>query len=61
MLKTPDRPNRNQQSLNSNVAKLNQVKLGKRIFRVLGPKICNDLPPHVKKAENLSVFKRLIK
>ena len=39
----------------------NQVKFSEKILRVLGPKIWNRLPPHVKYAENLPAFKRLIK
>ena len=37
------------------------MKFGEKSLRVLGPKIWNRLPPHIKNAENLSAFKRLIK
>ena len=60
-LKTPAKPNRSQQDLHSKVAKPNQVKFGKKSFRALGPKIWNNLTPLVKNAENLFVFKGLIK
>ena len=56
-----DRPVRSQQNLNLKVVRGNQVKFGDKILRVLGPKIWNRLPPHIKYAENLSAFKRLKK
>ena len=30
-------------------------------MRIVGPKIWDRLPPHIKNAENLSAFKQLIK
>ena len=57
----PTRIQRSQQILNLKVQRANQVKFGERSLRVLGPKIWNSLPPHIKSAQNLSVFKHLIK
>ena len=59
--KTNDRPIRSRQYLNLKVVRANQVKFVEKSLRVLGPKIWNILPPHIKNAENLSAFKRLIK
>ena len=62
MVKSSDRPVRSQQNLNWKVVRANQVKSGEKNLRVLGPKIWERLPPHTKTtAENLSVFRRLIK
>ena len=60
-VKSSDRPVRSQQNLNLKVLRNNQVKSDEKRLRVLGPKICDRLPPHIKNAENLSVFKPLIK
>ena len=60
-VKSTDRPIRSQQYLNLKVVRANQVKFGEKSLRILGPKIWNRLPPHIKNAENLSAFKRLIK
>ena len=60
-VKSSDRPVRSQQNLNLKVARANQVKYGEKNLRVLGAKIWNRLPPHIKNAENHSAFKRLIK
>ena len=38
-VKSSDRPVHNQQNLNLNVVRANQVKFGERSLRVLGPKI----------------------
>ena len=54
-------PARKQNVLNLKVTEPNQVKYGARSLRVLGPKIWNNLPAHVKSAPNLLSFKRLIK
>ena len=56
-----DRPIHSQQYLNLRVVRANQVTFAKKSLRVLGPKIWNRLPPHIKNAENLSTFKWLIK
>ena len=60
-VKSSDKPARSQQNLYLKVARANQVKFGEKRLRVLRPKILNRLPAHIKNAENLSVFKRLIK
>ena len=49
----------NQQNLNLKVVKANQVKIGEKSLKVLGPKIWNRLSPHIKNTENLLAFKRL--
>ena len=61
VVKSSDRPVRNQQNLNLKVVRANQVKSGEKNLRVLGSKIWERLPPHTKTAENLSAFRRLIK
>ena len=60
-IKSSDRSVRGQQNLNLKVVRASKVKFGKKCLRLLGPKIWNRLPPHIKNAENLSAFKRLIK
>ena len=60
-VKSSDRPIHNQQYLNLKVLRANQVKFSEKSLRVLGPKIWNRLPPHIKNAENLSAFKQMIK
>ena len=37
----------------------NQVQLSEKCLEVLDPKQWNNLPPHVKNAKNLYVFKRM--
>ena len=54
-------PVRKENILNLKVTRPNQVRYGERSFRVLGPKIWNNLSAHVKSALNLLSFKRLIK
>ena len=55
------KPARKQNALNLNVAGPNQVRYGERSLRVVGPKIWNNLPAHIKSALNLLSFKHLIK
>ena len=55
-VKSSDRPARSQQNLNLKVVRDNQVKSGQKSLRVLGPKIWDRLPPHIKNSENLSSF-----
>ena len=55
-VKSSDRPARSQQNLNLKVVRDNQVKSGEKSLRVLGPKIWDRLPPHIKNSENLSSF-----
>ena len=49
--KSSDRSVRSQQNLNSEVVRANGEKFGEKSSRVLGPKIWNRLPPHIKNAE----------
>ena len=53
-VKSSDRPVRSQQNLNLKVVRANQVKFGEKSLRVLGPKIWNRLPLHIKYGENLT-------
>ena len=55
-VKSSDRPARSQQNLDFKVVRDNQVKSGEKSLRVLGPKIWDRLPPHIKNSENLSSF-----
>ena len=55
-VKSSDRPARSQQNLNLKVVRDNQVKSGEKSLRILGPKIWDRLPPHIKNSENLSSF-----
>ena len=57
---TKETSERNQHSLNLKVTRPSQVRYGERSLRVLGPKIWNNLPAHVKSATNLLSFKRLM-
>ena len=52
-VKSSDRPISSQQYLKLKVVRANQLKFGERSLRVLGPKIWNRLPPHIKNAEKL--------
>ena len=54
-------PVREQYKLNLNIPRKRQVTCGTKSLEILGPKICNNLPYHIKSAENLNVFKNLIK
>ena len=60
-LRLTDRPPRDKYKLNLEIPKNNQVKYGTRGLRVFGPKIRNSLPHHIKSAENLVTFKRIMK
>ena len=55
-VKSSDRPIHSQQYLNLKAVRANQVKCGEKSLRVLGPKIWNILPPHIKNAETLFYF-----
>ena len=55
------KPARKQKVLNLNVTGPCQVRHNEKRFRVLGPKVLNNLPAHVKPALNLLSVKRLIK
>ena len=56
-----NRPIRNQYKLNLLIQNHNQVSFGEKSLRILGPRIWNSLPFHIKSAENLNQFKKLIK
>ena len=59
-LRKTNRNVRNQYKLNLNVPVVNQVNYGTKSLRSFGPKIWNFLPHHVKFAENLETFKKII-
>ena len=46
---------------NLNIPRRNQVTFGTKSLKFYGPKIWNALPVNIKTAENLNVFKDLIK
>ena len=52
-VKSSDRPFCSKQDLNLKIVRANQVKFGEKSLRILGQKIWNRLPPHIKNAENL--------
>ena len=54
-------PVREQYKLNLNIPRKRQVTFGTKSLESLGPKIWNNLPYHTKSAENLNVFKNLVK
>ena len=60
-LRLCSRPVREQYKLNLNILRRRQVTFGTKSLESLGPKIWNNLPYHIKSAENLNVFKNLIK
>ena len=47
--------------LNLDIPKWNQRTFGYKSLKVLGPKIWNNLPYHVKFSDNLDTFKNLLK
>ena len=60
-LRITNRPVRENYLFNMFVPKTNQVKYGTKRLRNLAPKIWNSLPLQIKTAENLDIFKDLIK
>ena len=50
----------NKYKLNLNIAVVNQVNYGTKSLRSFGPKIWNSLSRHVKTAENLETFKKIV-
>ena len=60
-LKINGREVRNKYKLNLDIPKWNQKTYGYKRLKVLGPKIWNNLPYHVKSSENLDTFKNLLK
>ena len=59
-LRETNRNVRNKYKLNLNIPVVNQVNYGTKSLRSFGPKIWNSLPHHVKSAENLEAFKKLL-
>ena len=47
--------------LNLDIPKWNQRTFDNKSLKVLGPKIWNNLPHHVKSSDNLDTFKNLLK
>ena len=60
-LRLSSRPARKQYKLNLNISRKRQATFRTKSLESLGPKICNNLPYHIKSAENLNVFKNLVK
>ena len=60
-LRWSSRPVREQFKLNLNIPRRRQMTFETKSLESLGPKIWNNLPYHMKSAENLNVFKNLIK
>ena len=59
-LRETNRNVRNKYKLNLNIPVVNQVNYGTKILRKFGPKIWKCLPDHIKSAENLETFKKLL-
>ena len=55
------RPVREQYKLNLNIPRKRQVTFGTKSLEGLGPKIWNNLRYRIKFAENLNIFKTLLK
>ena len=60
-LKINGREVRDKYKLNWDIPKWNQKTFGYKSLKVLGPKIWNNLPYHVKSSETLYTFKNLLK
>ena len=60
-LRETNRNVREKYRLNLNIPNYNQVTFGKKSLRILGPKIWNSLPYHIKSSKNLETFKTVIK
>ena len=59
-LRETNRNVRNKYKLNVNIPVVNQVNYGTKSLRSFGSKIWNSLPHHIKSAENLETFKKII-
>ena len=59
-LKISSRPTRDQYKLNLEIPDKNRVRFGSKSLRSLGAKIWNSLPYHIKSAENLMQFRKII-
>ena len=57
-LRLYSRPLREQYKLNLHIQRKKQVAFETKSLESLGPKIWNNMPYHIKFAENLNVFKR---
>ena len=60
-LRLCSRPVREQYKLNLNISRKRQINFGTKSLESLGSKIWNNMPCDIKSAENLNVFKNLIK
>ena len=60
-LKINGREFRDKYKLNLDIPKWNQRTFGYKSLKVLGPKIWNNLPYHIKSSDNLDTFKSLLK
>ena len=60
-LKINGRKVRDKYNFNLDIPKWNQRTFGYKSLKVLGPKIWNNLPYHVKSSDNLDTFKNLLK
>ena len=60
-LKINSREVRDKYRLKLDIPKWNQRTFGYKSLTVLGPKIWNNLPYHVKSSDNLDTFKNLLK
>ena len=55
------RVQREKYKLNLEIPKFNQVTFGTRSLRIQGPKVWDSLSYHIKVAESLEIFKRIVK
>ena len=60
-LRQTDRPVREKYKLNLHIPSYSQVAFGHKALTFFGPKTWNSLPYHIKSAENLALFKTMIK
>ena len=60
-LRLTNRPPRGKYKLNLEIPKTKQVKFGSKSLRAFGPKIWNSSTHHIKSAEDVKTFKRIIK
>ena len=60
-LKINRREVRDKYKLNLDIPNWNQRTFGYKSLNILGPKIWNNLPYHVKSSDNLHAFKNLLK
>ena len=60
-LKINRREVRDKYKLNLDIPKWNQRTFNYKSLKVVGPKIWNNLPYHIKSSDNLDTFKNLLK